>query len=128
MYRIIRKILSKSVLIVVLFHALIHHSQADQMSVDGHIDIHQNSSSLFGIIKIVFHESKHDNLDNIVSRNINKAVSSYNYFLPILLAVKWIDIVPVNSAEEKLSVNNEINYSKVFYVNSNRLRGPPECI
>jgi hypothetical protein len=124
---ILRYILFRTVLVVIILHSIIAHPHSDQLSEEKHFELHQETNSLIGIIRLTLHESDDDNLDNLVfaryesfkilNTNCNYSeISISNNTLFIL--EKW---------EAKTTANNLINdFKSLLFVKSNGLRGPPQ--
>jgi hypothetical protein len=124
----IKKLLFKSVVVVLLLHAFIPHQHRDEMSEKAHLKLHQDNDSLIDILKIVFHEGADEYLDNLFFTENNYKVSA-QYFSNQhpnkngSLAIK-------NCIEGVQLYRNSDNciYSNIFIVKLNGLRAPPATL
>ena len=127
MSKILKYILFRTVLLIIALHAVIPHPHSDELTEDRHFELHQNSNSIIGLIKIAFHESDDENLDNLVFVQIESVkkfdykftkVSNFNITLSII--EEW--------ENEKIVSSNINNFKRLFFVKLNGLRGPPSTI
>ena len=125
MSEILKKTLIISALLVISIHAFIVHPHSDWLSDKEHNELHQNSHSFYGILKIVFHESNDESLDNLVVYQ--------NYLLKKLTKNHSCSLFEVCSNQygiEKTVTGNIVKrYTNksynLFIVNLNGVRGPP---
>jgi len=124
MINIIRHILFKSVLLIVLLHALVPHRHYYEMSEYEHLTLHQNNENIIELVKILFHENDDESLDNLLFAqfNIQKTTQSK---IPILNEEfkGFIDVE--NKLFQKNTSSHNVCYITIF-VNVNGLRGPPK--
>tara|TARA_R110002153_G_C13179483_1_gene484949 strand:- start:621 stop:878 length:258 start_codon:yes stop_codon:yes gene_type:complete len=76
MSKIFRNILFNTALAVILLHTIIPHPHSEDMAEKEHIKLHNNSNSLYGILRLVFHESNDENLDSLIFAQYNIVVSN----------------------------------------------------
>jgi hypothetical protein len=127
MIEIVKKILFKGVLIIMLLHTFISHSHSDEMSEVAHFKLHQDNNSLIAILKIAFHESDDENLDNLFFTHY-KTDKLEKHNAPLYLAISTDNI-----SFDKHSITTFFkcdNYpsTKNFIVKINGLRGPPKFL
>ncbi|WP_457618800.1 hypothetical protein [Lutibacter sp.] len=121
---LIKQILFKSVLVVILLHALIPHRHYDEMSEKEHFALHQNNDNIIDLVKIFFHENNDESLDNLLFAqfNIQKTTQSKT---PILNE----EFEGYINVENKLIQKNTSPYGVCYitiFVDVNGLRGPPK--
>jgi hypothetical protein len=123
----LKYLLFRIILVIITLHAVIPHPHSDELSAEKHFEIHQQTNSFIGIIRIVFHENNDENLDNLYY-NTSPSLEGLNVnstSTPVIA----LYVVPHNVEEKevKLSLNDVINdYCKsTFFVRLNGLRGPP---
>lgn len=129
MSKIFRNILFNTALAVILLHTIIPHPHSEDMVEKEHIKLHNNSNSIYGILRLVFHESNDENLDSLVFAQYNidnktkvdkKTKVDYQY--------PEINIAYFNISEnvnKTVYKNLKSNIHKLFIVKLNYVRGPP---
>lgn len=123
MTKLLKKILFKSVLVVMLLHTFIPHPHSEEMTEKEHIALHKNPNTLFKIISLAFHDNIDENLivaqynivekDNIACQNSTSALL-YSTFS-----------VVENTPVEKIAPRNTNCSNSIFIVTLNGERGPP---
>lgn len=128
MIEIIKKLLFKSVVVVLLLHACIPHKHRDEMSEKAHIKIHQDNDSLIDILKIVFHEGDDEYLDNLFFAKNNYDVSP-QFFSNQHPDKKGSPAIKncIKGVQLHRKPDNCI-YSNIFIVKINGLRAPPTTL
>ncbi|MCF6213820.1 MAG: hypothetical protein L3J45_07335 [Flavobacteriaceae bacterium] len=124
MVEIIKKILFKSVLIIILLHALIPHKHSDEMSKEEHFEFHQDNVGFINILKIFFHESDDENLDNLyfVQYNLDKPQQNKS----TLNFVTVEDNTSFKRDKPSIPLRDDKGaLLKNFIIEINRQRGPP---
>jgi len=129
MRKIISDILFSLVLGVITLHAVIPHPHSNELTEEEHFEIHKNADSLVGFLRLTFHESDDDTLDNpVVTQNENiKTIegkhinSTASFFYSSLLIIENAEtaIAPAWKTD---------NFIKLLIVKPNGLRGPPQSI
>ncbi len=123
MDKLLKHILFRIVLIVISLHATIQHPHFYELSEEKHHEIHENTNSFIGIIRIVFHESHDENLDNLAfafyenAKSVNPKYknSSISVAINIQYAIDIVEGVVI----QRPTVN------KLIFVKLNGDRGPP---
>jgi hypothetical protein len=129
MSKILKYILFRTVLIVIALHTVIPHPHSDELTKEKHFEFHKKSNSLFGIIRLAFHESNDDNLDNLIfvqNESVKKIDSKHKY--PIVSLINNIQPNVEKRETEKIIESNTNNFYRLFFVKLNGLRGPPFLI
>jgi hypothetical protein len=126
MNKIFRDIIFGIVLVIIMLHTVIPHPHSGELTKEEHFELHKKSNSLFGIIRLIFHESDDDNLDNLMIakyESFKKLYLNQNY--PTALIFKNITS-PLEKIETKKTIkSNTFNFNKLLFVKPNGLRGPP---
>jgi hypothetical protein len=126
MSKILKYILFRTVLVIITLHAIIPHPHSDELTNEKHAEIHQKSNSLFGIIRLAFHESNDENLDNLVYVQF-ESVNKLNF------KNKYPKVSISNSPQFKQEIRKTVksirfklnDFNKTPFVKLNGLRGPP---
>ncbi len=123
--KIFKNIQFMIVLLIIILHAIIPHPHSDELTDEQHFELHRESNSLIGIIRLVFHESNDENLDNLIfvkydylkiyNASKHKTVSNFNNRHGFVARIEKIKIVNRNTR----------NFYNLFFVKLNKLRGPP---
>lgn len=123
MGKFFRNILFNAALAVILLHTIIPHPHSGDMAEKEHIELHDNSDSLYGILRFVFHENNDENLDSLV-------FAQYN--IDNKTKIKWqcpeINITHFQTSKivnKTVYKNLKSNLNKLFIVTLNGVRGPP---
>ncbi|WP_418637838.1 hypothetical protein [Winogradskyella sp.] len=126
MFKLIKKILFNSVLVVILLHTFIPHPHSDEMTDKAHITLHRNSNTLFDIITIAFHESNDKDLDNLIFAQHNIVTKNLikHQYSSITTNYGNFSIIE-NKIVGKIIQRNIFNPNKLFIVKLNEVRGPP---
>jgi len=126
MNNILKSILFKVVLLVIVLHAIIPHPHSNELSDTKHFEIHQNTNSLIGLIRIVFHESNDENLDNLVIYQ-DEVVNPLNHNTenPNISVLNNTQFKIVQGKSGQAIHVAADDFSKNPFVKLNRLRGPP---
>jgi quinol monooxygenase YgiN len=126
MLKIFRNILFNSALAVILLHTFIAHPHSEDMVEKEHIKLHNNSNSIYGILRFVFHESNDENLDTLVFADYSiEKKTKIDYQYSAINATYFNTSKIVN---KKVYKNLKSNSNKLFIVNLNGVRGPPSFI
>lgn len=126
MRKIIKDILFSIVLVIIALHAIIPHPYSSELTQQSHFEFHKKTNSLIGGVRLAFHESDGDNLDNHILikygsakkldfQHISPTVSLFNNPLLIVEPVETVKAV-----EQHID-----NFIKLHFVSPNGLRGPP---
>lgn len=123
MNKIFKNILFNSALAVILLHTIIPHPHSEEMVAKAHIKLHTNSHSIYGILRLIFHESNDENLDSLViaQYNIGKKTNVDNQFPEINITYFKIS----ENVNKNVYKNLKSTIHKLFIVNLNYVRGPP---
>ncbi len=126
MKEVLKYILFRTVLIIIALHAIIPHPHSDELSGQKHLELHEKSNSLIGIIRLAFHENNDENLDNLIFTQFEsvKKIDSKHKF-PRVSIFNNTTLVVGNIVTEKIVKKNTNNFNKLLFVKLNRLRGPP---
>ncbi len=126
MNKIFPKILLISALAVILLHALIPHPHAGELSEREHVKIHDFSKSLYSILRVAFHESDDESLDNlfVVQNQANEKFKKHHLYPTIAIVCLRFTAIS-NKQFKKIANRNITNFNKLFIVNLNGVRGPP---
>lgn len=126
MYEILKFILFRTVLIVIALHAIIPHPHENELTLEKHLKLHQESNSLIGIIRLAFHENNDENLDNLVFvpfEIIKKLDHQIKY--PTSLSINSTLTIIKERKTKKIETSSIDNFNQLFFVKLNGLRGPP---
>jgi hypothetical protein len=126
MSKILKYILFRTVLVIITLHTIIPHPHSDELTEEKHFELHKESNSLIGIIRLAFHESDDENLDNLIFaqyESVKKTDSKYKY--PKVSIFDNTTSIVEKRATEKIIKWNTNNFDRLFFVKLNGLRGPP---
>ena len=126
MSKILKYILFRTVLIVTVLHAVIPHPHSDELTEEKHFELHKKSNSLIGIIRLVFHESNDESLDNLIFaqyESVKKIDSKHKY--PKASLFNNIQSIVEKREPGKIVKSNTNNFNRLLFVKLNGLRGPP---
>jgi hypothetical protein len=126
MSRILEYILFRAVLVVITLHAIIPHPHSDELTEEKHFEIHKKSNSFIGIIRLAFHESEDENLDNLVFakyESVKKLDHKYNH--PKVSFLMNSQSIIAKRETERIANCSTNNFNSLFFVKLNGLRGPP---
>ena len=126
MSEILKYILFRTVLVVITLHTIIPHPHSEELTEEKHLELHKKSNSLIGIIRLAFHESDDENLDNLIFvqyKNVKVLDSKHKY--PKVFIFDNITSVVEKKATEKIIKWNTNNFDRLLFVKLNGLRGPP---
>jgi hypothetical protein len=123
MHKIFRNILFNTALAVILLHTFIPHPHFEDMVEKEHVKLHNNSNSLYGIIRLVFHESNDENLDSLVfaQYNTDKKIQINWQFL----VIDSTDFNLLENVNKTVYKSLKSTFHKLFIVKLNYVRGPP---
>lgn len=126
MTKVFRNILFDSVLVLILLHTIIPHPHSYKLTEEKHLELHQNSNSLIGFIRLAFHESDDESLDNLIFaqyESVKKTDSKHTCPKVSIFDNKTSTVGKIKT--EKILKCNSNNFYRLFFVELNRLRGPP---
>jgi len=126
MVKFFKKILFNSVLVLILLHACIPHPHSGELTDEKHFELHQNSNSLIGIIRLAFHESDDENLDNLIFaqyESVKKIHSKHKY--PNVSIIENTTSTVEKITRDRIVKWNTNNFNRLLFVKLNGLRGPP---
>lgn len=123
MRKIFRNILFNTALVVILLHTIIPHPHSEDMVEKEHVKLHNNSNSLYGILRFVFHESNDENLDSLV-------FVQYNIDHKTKLECQYLEIYKPyfnfsKTVEKAVYTYFKSTITKIFIFDLNGVRGPP---
>lgn len=126
MHKIFRNILFHSALLVILLHTVIPHPHSEDLGLKEHHKLHSNSHSIYGVLRLIFHESNDENLDSLVfaQYNIDKKIKVENQHLAI--AITYFNTSKI--VNKKVYKNLKSNIHTLFIVTQHGVRGPPALI
>lgn len=120
-------ILFRLVLIIVALHTVISHPHSNELTREKHLELHKNANSLIGIIRLAFHESNDENLDNLVytQHEYTKKTSFQvdKYPSVSFLSDFYFSVQERNT--KKLIESTTNNFICLLFIKPNGLRGPP---
>jgi hypothetical protein len=126
MSRILEYILFRTVLVVITLHAIIPHPHSDELTEEKHFEIHKKSNSFIGIIRLAFHESEDENLDNLVFAQYESVKKlDHKYKHPKVSTLNNMQSIIVKRETERIANSSTNNFNGIFFVKLNGLRGPP---
>lgn len=126
MSKILKHILFRTVLVIITLHAIIPHPHSDELTKEKHLELHKKSNSFIGIIRLVFHESDDENLDNLIFAQYGSVKKSDNKCkYPNLSILNKIQFIVEKRKNEKTVKWNTNNFDRLLFVKLNGLRGPP---
>jgi len=126
MSKILKYILFRTVLIVIALHAVIPHPHSDELTEEKHFELHQNSNTLIGIIRLTFHESNDENLDNLIFVQLERTKKlDYKCKYPKTSNLNRSLSITKERETEKIVVSSINNFNSLLFVKLNGLRGPP---
>jgi quinol monooxygenase YgiN len=126
MNKILKYILFRTVLVIITLHTIIPHPHSDELTEEEHSELHKNSNSLFGIIRLAFHESGDESLDNLIYtqyESVNKVDSKHTY--PKVSLFNNIQSIVEKRETKKTVKSSTNNFNRLLFVKLNGLRGPP---
>jgi len=126
MIKILKYILFRTVLVIITLHTVIPHPHSDKLTEEKHLELHKKSNSLFGIIRLAFHESDDESLDNLIYtqyESVKKIDSKHKY--PKVSLFNNIQSIVEKRKTEKIVKSNTNNFNRLLFVKLNGLRGPP---
>lgn len=126
MNKVLKYILFRAALVIITLHTIIPHPHADKLTKEKHLELHKESNSFIGLIRLVFHESDDDSLDNLIYaqyESVKKIDSKHNY--PKVSLFDNTTSIVGKIATEKIVKSNTNNFNKLLFVKLNGLRGPP---
>jgi len=124
MTEIIKKLLFKSVVVILLLHACIPHKHRGEMTETAHIKLHQDNDSLIDVLKIVFHEGDDEHLDNLFFANNNFDTSAQHFSKKPHRKVTQ-DVENGEDSIQLSRISSNCTYLNIFIVKLNGLRAPP---
>ena len=124
MNKILKYILFRIALVVITLHAIIPHPHSDELTVNKHSEIHQKSNSLIGIIRLAFHESNDETLDNLVFVQYESVKKSDNNYPSVSVFNNTQSTVEIRETKNTTQCNT-YNFDRLLFVKLNGLRGPP---
>lgn len=126
MSKILKYILFRTVLTVIALHAVIPHPHSDELTEEKHFELHQNSNTLIGIIRLTFHESNDENLDNLIFVQLERTKKlDYKCKYPKTSNLNRSLSITKERETEKIVVSSINNFNSLLFVKLNGLRGPP---
>lgn len=126
MSKILKYILFRTVLVIITLHTVIPHPHSEKLTEEKHLELHKKSNSLFGIIRLAFHESDDESLDNLIYtqyESFKKIDSKHKY--PKVSLFNNIQSIVEKRKTEKIVKSNTNNFNRLLFVKLNGLRGPP---
>ena len=126
MNKVLKYILFRAALVIITLHTIIPHPHSDKLTKEEHLELHKESSSFIGLIRLVFHESDDESLDNLIFAQyvgVNEIDNKYKY--PKVYIFNNTHSVIEKKETEKIIKCNTNNFDRLLFVKLNRLRGPP---
>ncbi len=126
MSKILKYILFRTVLVIITLHTIIPHPHSEELTDKKHSELHKDSNSFIGIVRLAFHESDDENLDNLIFAEYesDKKLDNKCKYPKIPIINNRQSIVEKRETEKivKWNINN---FDKLLFVKLNGLRGPP---
>ena len=126
MSKILKYLLFRTILVIITLHTVVPHPHSNVLTQEKHFELHKNSNSLFGIIRLTFHESDHESLDNLIYtqyESVKKVNIKHQY--PKVSLSNNIQLIVEEKETENIIKSNTYNFNKLLFVKLNGLRGPP---
>ena len=125
MINVIKQILFKSSLVIILLHTLISHKHYDEMSEVEHAALHQNNDDILDLLVLFFHESNDESIDNLVIAQFDvKEIFKNTIVSNVFLSSSDFPFFNTSYFRKELYINTS-NFSSIFFIKLNGLRGPP---
>lgn len=126
MSKILKYILFRTVLVIITLHTVIAHPHSDKLSDQKHLELHQKSNSLIGLIRLAFHESNDENLDHLVFIDSDDNASPNDTSIyPVVSLPNCSNPNVTTSKTNQIVKCHFTNFERLFFVKLNGLRGPP---
>ena len=111
---------------IITLHTIIPHPHSDELTKEEHFELHKKSNSLIGIIRLAFHESDDESLDNLIYTQYEsvKKINSKHKYPEVSLFNNIQSIIEIRETGEIVKSNTN-NFNKLLFVKLNGLRGPP---
>ena len=126
MSKILKYILFRIVLVIITLHTIIPHPHSDELTEEKHFELHNESNSLIGFIRLTFHESNDENLDNLIFAEYesDKKLDSKCKYPKVSIFNNRQSLVGKRETG-KIVKRNTHNFNRLLFVKLNGLRGPP---
>lgn len=126
MHKILKHILFKTALAIVTLHTVISHPHSNELTREKHLEFHKTSGSFLGYIRLAFHESDDESLDNLICANYQCAKKiDFKLKHPQVSTYYNTSAITQKNEESKPVESNPNDFKKLFFVEHNGLRGPP---
>jgi quinol monooxygenase YgiN len=127
--KILKYILFRTVLVIITLHTIIPHPHSDELTDEKHSELHKDSNSFIGIIRLAFHESDDENLDNLIFAKYESDKKLDNKCKRPKVSIINNRQSIVEKRETGTIVKWNINnFDRLLFVKLNGLRGPPILI
>ena len=126
MSKVLKYILFRTALVIITLHTIIPHPHSDKLTIEKHFELHKESNSFIGIIRLIFHESDDENLDNLIFakyEGVKKIDKKFKY--PKVSIFNNTQSVIEKRETKKIIKCNTNNFDRLLFVKLNGLRGPP---
>jgi quinol monooxygenase YgiN len=126
MSKILKYILFRTVLVIITLHAFIPHPHSNELTEEKHFELHKESNSLIGFIRLAFHESDDENLDNLIFAEYesDKKLDSKSKYPKVSIFNNKQSLVEKGETGKIIKWNTN-NFNRLLFVKLNGLRGPP---
>ena len=126
MINVIKQILFRSALVIILLHTLISHKHYDEMSEAEHVTLHQNNNDdILDLLVLFFHESNDESIDNLVVAQFDVKETFKNAIASnAFISNSDLPFFDTSYFIKELNISTS-NFSNIFFVELNGLRGPP---
>ena len=117
MSKILKYILFRTVLVIITLHTIIPHPHSDELTEEEHFELHEKSNSLIGIIRLAFHESDDESLDNLIYtqyESVKKIDSKHKY--PTVSLFNTIQSIVEKRESEKIVKSNTNSFNKLLFL------------
>lgn len=127
MRKIISDILFSLVLGIITLHAAIPHPHSNELTEEEHFELHKNTYSIVAFLRLTFHESEDENLDNPIFTQYESAKKiEGKYSNPATTCSDSLLYIVEKAKTENATAWNTDNFIKLLVVKPNGLRGPPQ--
>lgn len=127
MRKIISDILFSLVLGVITLHAAIPHPHSNELTEKEHFELHKKTHSIVGFLKLTFHESEDENLDNLIFTQYESAKKiEGKHSNPVATCSDSLLTIVEKAKTSKAPAWKTDNFIKLLVVKPNGLRGPPQ--
>lgn len=120
------QLLFSTAIVIIALHNLIPHLHSSKLSKEEHFQLHHQSNSVIGLIRLALHESGEDNLVNLIyTQNEGLKKIDFKHKNPIYGLINYTSLPKGLVLRAKTIKWNTDNFNNLLFVRLNGLRGPP---